>query len=423
MNECGICKKCTDQHLLAKCDTCHLYYHLGCLNPPLSRHPKRSKLYAWQCSECDKSDDSAPENVIIPKGPRRSRIRYSKDGPIIPDPLRDSFGSEKSMSMSRKSDESHHRGAQLNGTNVDPDPVPDVAVSETPETLKIATEPTLSETEAIITSTPKSTSIECKEKEDTASSSQKKRGRKPKSKSTPNVPSFDSSSHPTDLSVTTTTLPSKENPIDNEACDLNSFKQQPLIIGQLEAITSTNLSDLHKSEALKSMKKGRPKKEKPSITQISNQLQKKQEINQQQEVKAEVTLIDLSRKVGLPLEQYRAFSDIPNSIPYPAPVAELPKVVTEAATDDQQVIPPIKPEPISTNFIVNGGTTSTNSGHKHKKQKKNKRHRSHSPSSGERQSSSKKHKSKKHKHKTHDLERRRLTQSIQNAYQNSQESK
>ena len=75
MNECGICKRCTDQHLLAKCDTCHLYYHLGCLSPPLMRHPKKSKQYGWQCSECDKSDDSGPECKIIPKAPRRSRIR------------------------------------------------------------------------------------------------------------------------------------------------------------------------------------------------------------------------------------------------------------------------------------------------------------------------------------------------------------
>ncbi|XP_055602860.1 PHD finger protein 14 [Uranotaenia lowii] len=84
LNECGICKRCSDQHLLAKCDTCHLYYHLGCLNPPLTRHPKKSKLYGWQCSECDKSDDSGPENVILPKAPRKSRTRYSKDGIIIP---------------------------------------------------------------------------------------------------------------------------------------------------------------------------------------------------------------------------------------------------------------------------------------------------------------------------------------------------
>ncbi|XP_050074320.1 PHD finger protein 14 [Anopheles maculipalpis] len=84
LNECGICKRCNDQHLLAKCDTCHLHYHLGCLNPPLTRHPKKSKLYGWQCSECDESDDSNPESIIIPKMPRKSRTRYSKDGTIVP---------------------------------------------------------------------------------------------------------------------------------------------------------------------------------------------------------------------------------------------------------------------------------------------------------------------------------------------------
>lgn len=76
MNECGICRQKRDQHLLVKCDTCHLYYHLNCLNPPLTRPPKKSKLYGWQCSECDKSSDSEVEQV---KTPRRSRSKYSKE--------------------------------------------------------------------------------------------------------------------------------------------------------------------------------------------------------------------------------------------------------------------------------------------------------------------------------------------------------
>lgn len=82
-HNCGICKKSTDQHLLAKCDTCKLYYHLGCLNPPLTRHPKKSKLYGWQCSECDKSDQSDGLSEL-PKGPRKSRTRFNKDGIIVP---------------------------------------------------------------------------------------------------------------------------------------------------------------------------------------------------------------------------------------------------------------------------------------------------------------------------------------------------
>lgn len=102
LNECGICKKMNDQHLLAKCDTCKLYYHLGCLNPPLTRHPKKSKLYGWQCSECDKSDDDfKPE--IIPKQPRRSRIRYSKDGQILPADFEESLTDFRSGSEMSKS--------------------------------------------------------------------------------------------------------------------------------------------------------------------------------------------------------------------------------------------------------------------------------------------------------------------------------
>lgn len=76
LNECGICRQRRDQHMLAKCDTCHLYYHLNCLNPPLTRLPKKSKLYGWQCSECDKTSDSEVEVV---KTPRRSGSRYSKE--------------------------------------------------------------------------------------------------------------------------------------------------------------------------------------------------------------------------------------------------------------------------------------------------------------------------------------------------------
>lgn len=100
MHECGICKRCTDQHLLAKCDTCHLHYHLGCLNPPLTRHPKKSKLYGWQCSECAKSDDSDNPVPILPVGPRKSRTKYSKDGQIVPvDPPQSDISMDEPKSM------------------------------------------------------------------------------------------------------------------------------------------------------------------------------------------------------------------------------------------------------------------------------------------------------------------------------------
>lgn len=44
-----------------------------------------SRFTRRQCSECDKTSDSEPE-VLEKKVPRRSRIRYSKDGAIISEP-------------------------------------------------------------------------------------------------------------------------------------------------------------------------------------------------------------------------------------------------------------------------------------------------------------------------------------------------
>ncbi|XP_050664284.1 PHD finger protein 14 isoform X2 [Leptidea sinapis] len=84
--ECAACGRSSEQHLMAACDTCRHHYHLHCLKPPLQRPPKKSKLYGWQCSECDKTSDSEPE-VLEKKVPRRSRIRYSKDGAIISEPV------------------------------------------------------------------------------------------------------------------------------------------------------------------------------------------------------------------------------------------------------------------------------------------------------------------------------------------------
>lgn len=411
LNECGICKKCTEQHLLSKCDTCHLYYHLGCLNPPLTRHPKRSKLYAWQCSECDKSDDSAPENVIIPKGPRRSRIRYSKDGPIFPDPLRDSFGSEKSMTLSRKSDESHHRA--LNGSETEIKS--EVMIVEVPEPSCIAEPLTASVNEIFVNEIVPTTSTPIIDSNDKleVNSSPKKRGRKPKPK--PSLPTLES---PVPMDLTSQQqepAPSKETVEENHVNEPNSFKQQQqLIISKMDSIAPANFPELTKvpPETPKIPKKGRPRKEKPSITQISNKLQqKKQEITEQLgevEPKPEVTLLNLSRKFECPLEQYRTFADIPNSIPYPAPNIELPKIADES--EPIPVLPvsasePIlfKRDPTLNGVLVNGEGTTSSSGHKHKKQKRHKRRHSHSPSSGDRMPSGKKHK-KKRKHKPHELD-------------------
>jgi len=73
---CVVCKLNTEQHLLAKCDVCKMFYHIGCVNPPLARMPKKTKQYGWQCSECDEKSENAVDakNVTV-TGPRASRLR------------------------------------------------------------------------------------------------------------------------------------------------------------------------------------------------------------------------------------------------------------------------------------------------------------------------------------------------------------
>ncbi|XP_041371790.1 PHD finger protein 14-like isoform X1 [Gigantopelta aegis] len=79
IHQCGICKKTTDQHLLAHCDNCKQFYHLGCLNPPLSRMPKKTKLMGWQCSQCvrSSSDEDIDEANVDVDAPRRLREKNS----------------------------------------------------------------------------------------------------------------------------------------------------------------------------------------------------------------------------------------------------------------------------------------------------------------------------------------------------------
>ncbi|XP_058796321.1 PHD finger protein 14 isoform X2 [Phymastichus coffea] len=76
-HQCGICRRSTNQHLLAKCDTCHLHYHLSCLTPPLTRMPKKTKLMGWQCSECDKESSNSDVERVDTSAPRR--LRHCKE--------------------------------------------------------------------------------------------------------------------------------------------------------------------------------------------------------------------------------------------------------------------------------------------------------------------------------------------------------
>lgn len=61
---CGKCKTVKDQHLLSLCDTCHAYFHIYCLDPPLTRVPKKTKVAGWQCSDCAERDEEEQEEAI-----------------------------------------------------------------------------------------------------------------------------------------------------------------------------------------------------------------------------------------------------------------------------------------------------------------------------------------------------------------------
>lgn len=74
-NSCGICKKSHDQHQLAHCDKCRRYFHLGCLTPPLTRMPKKSKLYGWSCSECVPDSSSVDDEYLVEESSDRKRKR------------------------------------------------------------------------------------------------------------------------------------------------------------------------------------------------------------------------------------------------------------------------------------------------------------------------------------------------------------
>ncbi|CAG2166972.1 unnamed protein product [Oppiella nova] len=89
--ECGICHQTKDQHQLALCDSCHLYYHLYCLDPPLSRMPKKTRFGGWQCSECTEQQqdtvdsDNETSNQSAMDAPRRLREHVKGPNKFEPD--------------------------------------------------------------------------------------------------------------------------------------------------------------------------------------------------------------------------------------------------------------------------------------------------------------------------------------------------
>lgn len=118
---CGKCGTVKDQHLLSLCDTCSSYIHIYCLDPPLSRVPKKTKFGGWQCSDCSEKDEEGQEealeeqnNLAIQEmdGPRRLRERikypekYCQESMMIADfwaqPKRRSKKSSKTNKSKRK---------------------------------------------------------------------------------------------------------------------------------------------------------------------------------------------------------------------------------------------------------------------------------------------------------------------------------
>ncbi|KAJ8306915.1 hypothetical protein KUTeg_014999 [Tegillarca granosa] len=79
INQCETCRKTHDQHMLVKCDNCKKHYHLGCLDPPLTRMPKKTANMGWQCSECDQSSsDEEEETDKNLDAPRRLREKIKE---------------------------------------------------------------------------------------------------------------------------------------------------------------------------------------------------------------------------------------------------------------------------------------------------------------------------------------------------------
>ena len=73
IHTCKTCKQTENQHLMALCDTCHNYYHIGCLDPPLLSLPKKGTKWLWQCTECDESESSEESPEEGPSSRKRRR--------------------------------------------------------------------------------------------------------------------------------------------------------------------------------------------------------------------------------------------------------------------------------------------------------------------------------------------------------------
>nr|XP_027204582.1 PHD finger protein 14-like [Dermatophagoides pteronyssinus] len=64
LKKCATCKKSKEPHMMALCDSCNLYYHLHCLDPPLRRMPKKTRFGGWQCSNCTENEEQTNDDEM-----------------------------------------------------------------------------------------------------------------------------------------------------------------------------------------------------------------------------------------------------------------------------------------------------------------------------------------------------------------------
>nr|CDJ81295.1 Zinc finger domain containing protein [Haemonchus contortus] len=79
---CKECGKASDQHLMIACDSCYEYYHIGCLDPPLEKVPKKVNC-EWHCADCCDNSSEEEENENIEDdsndGVVNRRLRQRRD--------------------------------------------------------------------------------------------------------------------------------------------------------------------------------------------------------------------------------------------------------------------------------------------------------------------------------------------------------
>jgi len=83
---CKTCNQSTDQHLMAHCDSCNHYYHLGCLDPPLTKLPRKTSLYGWECASCCHSSSSDDGSIEL-NAPRQLRSERKRTSRLVDETL------------------------------------------------------------------------------------------------------------------------------------------------------------------------------------------------------------------------------------------------------------------------------------------------------------------------------------------------